>query len=67
MGGIGNQDLFARIALGFEIRAHQQDAGELAMRAGGGLESNGIKSGDFREASSSFAITSMAPCERLSG
>ena len=35
---VGDQDLLARIALRLQIRAHQQDAGQLAMRAGRGLQ-----------------------------
>ena len=48
--GIGHQNLLARIALRFEKRAHQQDAGEFAMRARGGLQRDGIETGDFAQA-----------------
>ena len=45
--GIGNQDLLARIAALFEQRADQQDAGQFAVRAGGGLQRDGVHAGDF--------------------
>src|SRR4029077_11080989 len=48
--GIGNQDLLARIALLLEVRADQQQTGELALRAGGGLQSDGVHAGDFEQA-----------------
>ena len=35
--GIGDQDFVARIALAFQVRANHQQAGEFALRAGGGL------------------------------
>ena len=34
----------------FEQRAHQQDAGQLAVRAGGGLQGHGVHAGDLRPA-----------------
>ena len=46
---IWNQHLLARIALRLQIRAHQQNAGQLAMRAGGGLQRDRIHAGDFDE------------------
>ena len=46
---IGNQNLLARIAALFEQRADQQDAGELAVRAGGGLQRDGVHAGDLGE------------------
>ncbi len=45
--GIGNQDLLARIAALFEQRANQQDAGQLAVRAGRGLQRDGVHAGDL--------------------
>ena len=47
--GIRNQKLLARIALRLKQRADQQDAGELAVRAGGGLQRDGVHAGDFGE------------------
>ncbi len=49
VGGVGDQHLFARIALRLQIGAHEQDAGELAVSSGGGLEGDGIHAGDFDE------------------
>ena len=49
VGGVGDQNLFARVALGFEIGADEQDAGELAVGSGGGLEGDGVHAGDFDE------------------
>ena len=49
VSGVGNQNLFARIALRFEIGAHQQDAGEFAVGSGGGLQGDGVHAGDFDE------------------
>ena len=46
---IGNQDLLARIAARFEQRADQQDAGQLAMRAGRRLQRHGVHAGDLGE------------------
>ena len=47
MGGIGNQNLLARISLGLVIRANHQQPGHLAMRARGGLQSDRVHAGDF--------------------
>ena len=55
-GGVGavrrvrDQDLLARVALALVIRADKQDAGELAVRAGGGLQRDGVHAGDLDEA-----------------
>ena len=49
MRGIGDQNLLARVAALFEQRADQQDAGQLAMRAGGGLQRDGVHAGDFEQ------------------
>ncbi len=57
--GIGDQELLARIALRLKQRADQQDAGEFAVRAGGGLQRDGVHAGDFGEhALPAFAMTS---------
>ena len=48
--GVRDEDLAARIALRFVIGAGEQDAGELAVRAGGGLQGDGVHAGDFDEA-----------------
>ncbi len=45
--GIGNEDLLAGIALRLEIRANHQDAGQLAMRAGGRLQGDRVHAGDL--------------------
>ena len=45
----GNQNLLARVAALFEQRADQQDAGELAVRAGRGLEGDRVHAADFGE------------------
>ena len=50
VGGVGNDDLAARIALRLVPCANQQNAGELAVRAGGGLQRDGVHAGDFDEA-----------------
>ena len=47
---VGNEDLAARIALRLMPCANQQDAGELAMRAGGGLQRDGVHAGDVDQA-----------------
>ena len=47
---VGDEDLLARIALRLVIGADQQDAGELAMRAGRGLQRDGVHAGDFDQA-----------------
>ena len=49
VGGIRNQDLLARVAALFEQRADQQDAGELAVRAGRGLQRDRVHAADFGE------------------
>ncbi len=50
MGGVRHDDFFARVAVGLVVRADQQDAGELALRAGGGLQRDGVHAGDLEEA-----------------
>ena len=50
VGGIRNQKLLARVALSGERGVNQQNAGELAMRAGGGLQSDRVHAGDFEQA-----------------
>src|SRR6185312_4204684 len=50
VGGVGDEDLFARVAVGLVEGTGEQDAGELAVRAGGGLEGDGVHAGDFDEA-----------------
>ena len=50
VGRIRNQKLLARVALGGEGSVNQQDAGELAMRAGGGLQRHRVHAGDFEQA-----------------
>ena len=46
MRRVGNQDLAARIALRLMPRAHQQNAGELAMRARCRLQRNRVHAGN---------------------
>ena len=48
--GIGDQDFVARVALAFEIGANHQQAGEFALRAGGGLQRGGVHAGDREQA-----------------
>ena len=48
--GVGDEDLLARIALRLVPGADQQDAGELAVRAGRGLQRDGVHAGDFEQA-----------------
>ena len=48
--GVGNQNFLAGVALFFEVGANQQQAGEFALRARGGLQSDGVHAGDFEEA-----------------
>ena len=47
---VGNENLAAGIALRLVPRADQQDAGELAMRAGRGLQRDRVHAGDFEQA-----------------
>ena len=49
MGRVGNKDLLARTAFGFVMRAHHQQAGELAVSPGGRLQRDRIHTGDFEE------------------
>ena len=49
VGGIGDENLLAGIAALLEQGANQQNAGELAVRAGGGLQGDGIHAGDLGE------------------
>ena len=49
VGGVGDDDLFTGVALGLVVGAGQQDAGELAVGAGGGLERDGVHAGDLDE------------------
>ena len=44
---VGNEDLAPRIALRLMPRAHQQNAGELAVRAGRRLQRDRVHAGDF--------------------
>ena len=63
VGGIRNQDLLARVAALFEQRADQQDAGQFAVRAGGGLQRDCVHAGRSRRGPlPGVAITSMQPC-----
>ena len=65
--GVGDEDLLARIALRLEIGADQQDAGKLAMRAGSGLQGDGVHAGDFDQllaAASSGCAMRPAKCAR---
>ena len=48
--GVGNQNLAARIALRLVPGADEQNAGELAMRAGRGLQRDRVHAGDFDQA-----------------
>ena len=50
MCGVGHDDVLAGVAAGGVIRADEQDAGEFAVGAGGGLEGDGVHAGDFEEA-----------------
>ena len=47
---VGNENLAARIALRLVPGADQQDAGELAMRAGRRLQRDGVHAGDLEQA-----------------
>ncbi len=47
--GVGDEYAAARIAFRLVVSAGEQDAGELAMRARGGLQRDGIHAGDFDE------------------
>ena len=48
--GIWNQNFFACVALLFQIRANQQQAGQFSLRAGCGLQRDGVHPGDFQQA-----------------
>ena len=66
--GVGDEHLAARIALRLVIGAGQQDAGELAMRAGRRLQRDGVHAGDFdQRILRACACTCSAPCESDSG
>ena len=45
----GIRIFLARVALRLEIGADQQDAGELAVGSGRGLQGDGVHAGDFDE------------------
>jgi len=47
---VGDKNPAAGIALRLVPGANQQDAGELAVRAGGGLQRDGVHAGNFDEA-----------------
>ena len=47
---VGNENLLARIALRLVPRARQQDAGELAVRAGRRLQRDRVHAGDLEQA-----------------
>ena len=49
MRGIGNENLLARVAALLQQGADQQNAGELAVGAGGRLERHGVHAGDLRK------------------
>ena len=49
MRGIRNQNLLARVALLRKQSANEQDAGEFAVRAGRGLQRDGVHAGDFEQ------------------
>jgi hypothetical protein len=46
--GIGDQNLLARVALGLQVSAHQQDAGELAMRPRRRLQRDRVHAADLQ-------------------
>ncbi len=50
VGGVGDEDFFARVALRLVPGADEEDAGEFAVGAGGGLEGDRVHAGDFDEA-----------------
>ena len=50
MRGIGDQDFLARSALRLVVGANHQKSREFAMRPGGGLQRDGVHTGDFGEA-----------------
>ena len=50
MRRVGNENLLARIAFGLVISAHQQDSGELALRARGRLQGDRVHAGDLEQA-----------------
>ena len=52
--GIGNQHLFARIPLLFQIRPNHHHAGQFAVRSGGGLQRGAGEAGDFAQRALQF-------------
>ena len=46
----GTKNFLARVPLFFQVGANQQEAGEFALRASGGLQSNYVHARDFEEA-----------------
>ena len=50
MRRIRDQHLLARVAAARQIGANQQQAGQFALRAGGGLQRGGVHAGDFEQA-----------------
>jgi hypothetical protein len=51
VGGVGNENFAARIALRFVPGANQQDASKFAVRAGRRLQRDGVHAGNFEQAS----------------
>jgi hypothetical protein len=51
VGGVGDHDLAPLLGLAAfgEVRAHQQQTGQLALRAGGRLQRDGVEAGDLGE------------------
>ena len=64
---IGDENLLARIAALFEQRAHQQDAGQLAVRAGRGLQRDRVHAGDLGQDRFQPRHHFHAPCDSASG
>ena len=50
VSGVRNQNLLARRAFGLMVSAHHKQAGQLAMRAGGGLQGDRVHASDFDQA-----------------
>src|SRR4029077_19733056 len=50
MSRIRDEDLLARVAAALEVSADQQQAGQFALCAGGGLQRCGIHAGDLEQA-----------------
>ena len=67
MRGIRNQNFLARIALALQVGANHQQAGQFALRAGGGLQRGGVHAGDRQQAFLQIVKNSQAALRNFRG